>query len=110
MTVVARHDGRGGHGPGRLWLEAYGVHPRGGHPGRVGVRNVEHAVKPKRELPGARLVERRDITSDLMVIRLGLAPLSAVGYACGHPGMVQDVTRRLGPRGFVAKEEKYWKE
>jgi NAD(P)H-flavin reductase len=35
---------------------------------------------------------------------------STAAYACGHPGMIEDVARRLTPRGFLVKEEKYWKE
>ncbi len=56
------------------------------------------------------VTERVNLVVEEHIERLGLAPLAAVGYACGHPGMVQDVTRRLGSRGFVVKEEKYWKE
>jgi len=28
----------------------------------------------------------------------------------GHPSMIDDMARRLTPRGFLVKEEKYWKE
>jgi len=35
---------------------------------------------------------------------------STAAYACGHPGMIEDLARPLTPRGFLAKEEKYWKE
>jgi NAD(P)H-flavin reductase len=43
------------------------------------------------------------------VERLGPAgPTTA--YACGHPGMIEDVARHLTPRGFLVKEKKYWKE
>ena len=44
------------------------------------------------------------------VERLGLPAESTAAYACGHPGMIEDVARRLTPRGFLVKEEKYWKE
>ncbi|MBI4328421.1 MAG: ferredoxin--NADP reductase [Chloroflexi bacterium] len=40
----------------------------------------------------------------------GLAPEDTVVYACGHPGMIQDIKERLTPRGFRVKEERYWKE
>ena len=44
------------------------------------------------------------------VERLGLPARSTAAYACGHPGMIEDMARRLTPRGFLVKEEKYWKE
>ncbi len=31
-------------------------------------------------------------------------------YACGHPGMIEDVKERLSPKGFTVKEERYWKQ
>ena len=40
----------------------------------------------------------------------GLDPKSTLVYACGHPGMIEDVNERLNPRGFKIKEERYWKQ
>lgn len=31
-------------------------------------------------------------------------------YACGHPGMIEDVKARLLPKGWKLKEERFWKE
>ena len=31
-------------------------------------------------------------------------------YACGHPGMIEDVKGRLISRGFKVKEERFWKQ
>ena len=31
-------------------------------------------------------------------------------YACGHPGMIEDISDRLTPKGFNIKEERYWKQ
>ena len=31
-------------------------------------------------------------------------------YACGHPGMIEDVKERLVPRGYAVEEERFWKE
>ncbi len=42
--------------------------------------------------------------------RFGLKPGSTRAYACGHPGMIQDVRKQLLPLGFEVKEEKYWTE
>ncbi|MFY9457791.1 MAG: FAD-binding oxidoreductase [Candidatus Spechtbacterales bacterium] len=30
-------------------------------------------------------------------------------YACGHPGMINDVKARLLPKGWKVKEERFWK-
>jgi ferredoxin/flavodoxin---NADP+ reductase len=29
-------------------------------------------------------------------------------YLCGHPGMIEDATRRLGPHGWSIAQEQYW--
>ncbi len=42
--------------------------------------------------------------------KLGLEPSSTLVYACGHPGMIEDVKERLVPRGFNVKEERFWKQ
>jgi len=31
-------------------------------------------------------------------------------YACGHPGMIEDVKARMIPKGWTVKEERFWKE
>lgn len=31
-------------------------------------------------------------------------------YACGHPGMIEDVKDQLSPKGFVVREERFWKQ
>ena len=40
----------------------------------------------------------------------GLDISSTVAYACGHPGMIEDVKERLIPKGFKVKEERFWKQ
>ena len=42
--------------------------------------------------------------------RLKLEPETTLVYACGHPGMIEDVKERLTPKGFKVKEERFWKE
>ena len=44
------------------------------------------------------------------VDKFDLAPDSTVVYACGHPGMIEDVNEQLNPKGFKVKEERYWKQ
>ena len=31
-------------------------------------------------------------------------------YACGHPGMIEDMKEKLPPKGWRFKEERFWKE
>ena len=40
----------------------------------------------------------------------GLSPDDTLVYACGHPGMIEDVKRRLAPGGYTVDEERFWKE
>ena len=42
--------------------------------------------------------------------RFGLAPEDTLVYACGHPGMIEDVKERMIPRGFKVEEERFWKQ
>lgn len=42
--------------------------------------------------------------------KLGLDPETTLVYACGHPGMIEDVKERLVPKGFNVKEERFWKQ
>ncbi|GBD11733.1 Ferredoxin--NADP reductase [bacterium HR23] len=41
--------------------------------------------------------------------RWGLSPQDTLIYACGHPGMIEDVKARLIPKGWKVKEERFWK-
>ncbi len=47
---------------------------------------------------------------DSYVQSFGLLPSDTMVYACGHPGMIEDVKARLSPTGFPVKEERYWKQ
>jgi len=42
--------------------------------------------------------------------KLGLAPEDTLVYACGHPGMIEDVKEQMLPRGFRVEEERFWKQ
>jgi len=42
--------------------------------------------------------------------KFSLDPKSTLVYACGHPGMIEDVKQRLGGKGYKVKEEKFWRE
>ena len=42
--------------------------------------------------------------------KFGLTPDDTLVYACGHPGMIEDVKDRLLPKGFRVEEERFWKE
>ena len=47
---------------------------------------------------------------DEQVAKHSLNPDGTQVYACGHPGMIEDVKDRLTPKGFQVKEERYWKQ
>ena len=40
----------------------------------------------------------------------GFDPAQTVIYACGHPGMIEDVKARYQDTGFHFEEERFWKE
>ena len=42
--------------------------------------------------------------------RFDLTPEDTLVYACGHPGMIEDVKARMLPKGFKVEEERFWKE
>ena len=44
------------------------------------------------------------------VERFGLKHSETQVYACGHPEMIEDVKKRLSPKGFQIEEERFWKQ
>ncbi len=40
----------------------------------------------------------------------GLTPADTIVYACGHPGMIEDVKDRMIPKGYRVEEERFWKD
>ena len=44
------------------------------------------------------------------IAKYDLNPDHTMVYACGHPGMIEDVKDRITPKGFKIKEERYWKQ
>ncbi len=44
------------------------------------------------------------------VSEYGLTPEDTLVYACGHPGMIEDVKERVVPKGFKVEEERFWKQ
>ncbi len=44
------------------------------------------------------------------VDKLGLSSDDTLIYACGHPGMIEDVKARMIPKGYSVDEERFWKE
>ena len=39
-----------------------------------------------------------------------LTPEDTIVYACGHPGMIEDVKDRMIPKGYQVEEERFWKD
>lgn len=42
--------------------------------------------------------------------QFSLTPEDTLVYACGHPGMIEDVKEKLVPQGFKVEEERFWKQ
>ena len=42
--------------------------------------------------------------------KFGLPKDDTLVYACGHPGMIEDMKAKLPPQGWRFKEERFWKE
>ncbi|MFL2783558.1 MAG: ferredoxin--NADP reductase [Dehalococcoidia bacterium] len=40
----------------------------------------------------------------------GLETINTMIYACGHPGMIEDVKQQVVPLGFEFLEERFWKD
>jgi len=40
----------------------------------------------------------------------GLNPSETIVYACGHPGMIEDVKDRLEDTEYTFLEERFWKD
>ena len=53
---------------------------------------------------------RVNLIVERYVEKLGLTPEDTLIYACGHPGMIEDVKERTLPRGFPVEEERFWKD
>ncbi len=41
--------------------------------------------------------------------QFGLSPDDTLVYACGHPGMIEDVKARMVAKGYKVEEERFWK-
>ena len=54
--------------------------------------------------------QRVNLIVDKCIDQFGLDPSATVAYACGNPGMIEDVKERLTPKGFKVREERFWKE
>jgi ferredoxin--NADP+ reductase len=44
------------------------------------------------------------------IAQWGLSTDDTIVYACGHPGMIEEVKAKLLPRGFALEEERFWKQ
>ena len=53
---------------------------------------------------------RVNMVVEKYIEKFGLTPSDTLVYACGHPGMIEDVKERLLPKGFRVEEERFWKE
>ena len=54
--------------------------------------------------------QRVNLIAEKYIDQFGLDSGATVVYACGNPGMIEDVKERLVPKGFKVREERFWKE
>lgn len=47
---------------------------------------------------------------EAQIEKFGLGKDDTLIYACGHPGMIEDVKARMVPKGYSVDEERFWKE
>jgi ferredoxin--NADP+ reductase len=52
---------------------------------------------------------RVNLVLDRFPFQCGLSSKDSTIYACGHPGMIQDVKQNFVRQGWKVKEERYWK-
>ena len=53
---------------------------------------------------------RVDTLVEKYVQKFGLAPEDTLVYACGHPGMIENVKDLMKPKGYKVIEERFWKQ
>ena len=53
---------------------------------------------------------RVDAIVEKCIEKFGLTPEDTLVYACGHPGMIENVREKVVPRGFKFEEERFWKQ
>ena len=80
------------------------------HPDRI--TYVPTVSRPDEERNGDWTGERGRVNSivERYADEWGLEPEDTLVYACGHPGMIEDVKERMTPKGFKVEEERFWKE
>ncbi len=53
---------------------------------------------------------RVNLIVEKYLAEFGLKPEDTLIYACGHPGMIEDVKERVTPGGWPCLEERFWKD
>ena len=52
---------------------------------------------------------RANAVVEKYIEKFGLKPEDTLVYACGHPGMIEDVKAQVTAKGFAFEEERFWK-
>ena len=53
---------------------------------------------------------RVHLIAERYLAKFGLPQDDTAIYACGHPGMIEEVRENLKPKGWKVWEERFWKE
>ncbi|MBM3945481.1 MAG: hypothetical protein FJ317_08365, partial [SAR202 cluster bacterium] len=56
------------------------------------------------------VVGRVNAITEEYAAKFGCTPENTIVYACGHPGMIEDIKARMTPKGYRVEEERFWKE
>lgn len=80
------------------------------HPGLITYVPTVSRPKEERNQSWKGETGRVNTLLEKYVAKLGLKPSDTLIYACGHPGMIEDVKVRGAALGFEVQEERFWKD
>ena len=80
------------------------------HPGLVTYIPTISRPGEKRNNGWAGATGRANALVEKYAAAFACAPEDTIVYACGHPGMIEDVKARMLPKGYQVEEERFWKE
>jgi NAD(P)H-flavin reductase len=80
------------------------------HPDAITYVPTVSRPQEERNLGWTGVTGRVNLIVEEYLDRFGLSSESTLVYACGHPGMIEDVKERVTPKGFKVMEERFWKQ
>ena len=80
------------------------------HPNAITYVPTVSRPQEERNLGWTGATGRVNLIAEEYLDKFGLSSESTLVYACGHPGMIEDVKARLTPKGYKVAEERFWKQ